>query len=410
MSVLLRRVTIQNYKSIAKCRVDLGSLSLLVGPNGSGKSNFLDAIRLISDGLETSLEHAIRQRGGIQDVRRRSSGHPTHFAIGLRIKLLNSGNASFAFKVGAYADGEFRVQHEQAAISCPEYEASYEVYNGELTKFEVREESALSTNEILHTPAKILPDRLLLAALASRPAFRPLFDALSGMGFYNINPVLIREPQPHHSGEKLQRDGGNIASVIKRLEVDDSKALERIQDYVRRIVPGLDSVHYKALGPRETLEFRQAVPGAKHPWRFYAANMSDGTLRSLGVLTALFQSKNRRNKSVPLVAIEEPESTIHPGAAGIVMDALLEASQNSQVLVTTHSPDLLDHDAIEDAQILAVKNVDGETIIAPTDQASLSAIKDRLATAGELLRKNQLQPDEKQKPGPIKDSDLFERV
>jgi predicted ATPase len=389
--------------------VDLGSLCLLVGPNGSGKSNFLDAIRLISDGLETSLEHAIRQRGGIQDVRRRSSGHPTHFAIGLRIKLLNKGNASFAFKVGTYADGEFRVQQEQVAISYPEYDAYYEVHNGELTKFEVSEEGTLRTNDILHTPVKILPDRLLLATLSSQPAFRPLFDALSGMGFYNINPALIREPQPHHSGDKLLRDGGNIASVVKRLETDDSKALARIQDYVRRVVPGLDSVHYKPLGPRETLEFRQAVPGAKHPWRFYAANMSDGTLRSLGVLTALFQSMNRRNKSVPLVAIEEPESTIHPGAAGIVMDALLEASRNSQVLVTTHSPDLLDHDAIADARILAVKNVDGETIIAPADQASLSAIKDHLVTAGELLRKNQLQPDEKKQLDTIKASDLFER-
>jgi predicted ATPase len=62
---------------------------------------------------------------------------------------------------------------------------------------------------------------------------------------------------------------------------------------------------------------------------------------------------------IPLIAIEEPESTIHPAAAAIVMDALLEASDKEQVLATTHSPDLLDHKAIKSAQLLAVENLGG---------------------------------------------------
>src|SRR5688500_6467134 len=86
-STFISRVVLKNYKSIAACDVRLGPLTFLVGPNGSGKSNFLDALRFVADALSTFLDHAIRERGGINEVRRRSSGHPTHFGIRLEFRL-----------------------------------------------------------------------------------------------------------------------------------------------------------------------------------------------------------------------------------------------------------------------------------------------------------------------------------
>ena len=80
-STFITRVILKNYKSIAACDVHLGPLTFLVGRNGSGKSNFLDALRFVADALNTSLDHAIRDRGGINDVRRRSRGHPNHLAF-----------------------------------------------------------------------------------------------------------------------------------------------------------------------------------------------------------------------------------------------------------------------------------------------------------------------------------------
>lgn len=81
------RVRIQNFKSIKACDLQLGSLAILVGPNGSGKSNFLDALRFTTDSLATTLDHALRERGGINEVRRRSGGHPNHFAIAIDLQL-----------------------------------------------------------------------------------------------------------------------------------------------------------------------------------------------------------------------------------------------------------------------------------------------------------------------------------
>ena len=88
-STFITRVVLKNYKSIAACDVQLQPLTFLVGRNGSGKSNFLDALRFVADALNFSLDHALRDRGGINDVRRRSRGHPNHFSIGFEFTLPN---------------------------------------------------------------------------------------------------------------------------------------------------------------------------------------------------------------------------------------------------------------------------------------------------------------------------------
>ncbi len=403
MAILIRRLTLLNYKSIASCEVELHDLCLLVGLNGVGKSNFLDALRLVSESLRTTLEYAIRQRGGIKEVRRKSGGHPTHFAIRLHVNLGDGQNALYAFRVGALPGGDFLVQQEKAVISSPNLDQEsifYEVRDGEL----------VAATEDLRLPSKVVRDRLYLAAVSGDPVFRLLYDALSRMGFYNVNPAVIRNPQLHSSGEILDRDGGNIAAVIKRLENVNGEALRRIHEYLQQIVPGFEGVSYRTLGPQETLEFRQRVPGAEHAWRFFADSMSDGTLRALGVLTALFQSIRQVGGAASLVGIEEPESTVHPGAARVLMDALLEASAKTQVIFTTHSPDLLDHEAIQSENIRAVSNFDGTTVIAPADNASISAIKDKLYTPGDLLRKNQLQPDPRRLSPKITQAELFKSL
>ena len=305
----------------------LGDLSLLVGLNGSGKSNFLDALRLVSDSLQTTLEQAIRQRGGIKEVRRKSGGHPTHFAIRLDIDLGEGWNGIYAFRVGALPDGDFLVQQEKAEVASSDLRegpSMYEVRNGEL--FHATKDLAL--------PTTVMKDSLYLPTASGNLAFRRLYDALSRMGFYNINPAVIRNPQIHGSGDILERDGNNIAAVIKRLERGNSSSLERIHEYLRQIVPGMEGVNYKAVGPQETLEFRQHVPGADYAWRFFAGSMSDGTLRALGVLAALFQASKYKNSAAPLVEIEEPESTVHPGAARLLIDALLY----QPALIRTHEP------------------------------------------------------------------------
>jgi predicted ATPase len=378
---LLHRVILRNYKSIAGCDVRPAQLSFLVGPNGSGKSNFLDALRFVADALRYSLDHALRDRGGINEVRRRSGGHPTHFGIRLELRLPEAAG-SYAFEVGAKKRGAYVVQREECELVVLGAEPRREHYRVE--------EGRVVACTVKPEPAAV-SDRLYLVNLSGVSAFRPVYDVLSGMGFYNLNPEEIRELQPPDPGDLLKRDGSNLASVLSNLQAESPEAKARIEEYLAKVVPGISGVEPRAVGPKQTLEFRQEVRGANHPWRFLASNMSDGTLRALGVLVALFQTNGSADRR--LVGIEEPEIALHPAAAGILTDGLRDATERVQVLVTSHSPDLLDDKAIPDDSILAVVSEHGETRIGPLDEAGRSVLRDHLYTAGELLRMDQLRPD-----------------
>ena len=380
---LLTRVMLRNYKSIAACDVSPALLAFLVGPNGSGKSNFLDALRFVADSLCFSMDHALRDRGGINEVRRRSSGHPTNFGIHVGFNLADS-RGQYAFSVGAKKQGGYEIQREECFV-VPRV--------GQDTYYYLVERGRVVKSTLSSPPPVAAADRLYLVNVSGFEAFRPVYDALSGTGFYNLNPDAIRDLQPPDPGDVLKRDGSNVASVLSRLESRSPDFKVRIEEYLGKIVTGVAKVSPLFVGPKETLEFRQEVRGAKHPWRFFASNMSDGTLRAFAVLLALFQGAGNGDSIRRLVGIEEPEIALHPAAAGVLVDALRDATEQVQVLVTSHSPDLLDNHDIPDESILAVVAEHGETKIGCLDHAGRSTLRDRLFTAGELLRMDKLRPD-----------------
>lgn len=375
----LRRVLIRNYKSIANCDVKLGPLTWLVGSNGSGKSNFLDALHFVRDSVDNSLENALRERGGISEVRRKSSGHPTHFGIRLDFMMPDGAMGHYAFNVGALQNNSYEVQREECQIGKRGQGPSFVVERGEVLQ---------SSEQVF---PKTTADRLALLNASGLTSFRPLYDALVSMGFYNLNPKIIREPQKPQDGRSLRPAGENLASVIANLSRFSPESLALIEEYLQQVVPSIHGVERKAIGPLETLRFKQEVTGAKYPWEFYAQNMSDGTLRALAVLTSLFQRNEHQRPA--LVGLEEPETALHPAASAALREALVRASEETQVIVTSHSPDLLDDDSIASESILSVIATGGETKIAPVDAASRKVLSDHLFTVGELLRLNQIQPD-----------------
>lgn len=395
----IRRVTLRHYRSIARCRVDLGSFTLLVGPNGAGKSNFLDALRLVGDALSSTLEHALRQRGGVGEVRRRSSGHPNHFVVNLDLVLPSGATATYGFEIGAEPEGGFFVRWERAVVA-PRDEL------GKVHEFQ-RKGTDIEVVQGIDLNARVASDALYLTAISGQPPYRELHQALGRMGFYSLHPSAMQQPQEPDSGEILRRDGANLPSVLRRMERDGSPDFQRIGEYLRRVVPGVEAVRHKAIGSWETVEFSQRMAGARAAWKFEAASMSDGSLRALGVLVALFQSGNGKRGTPTLVGIEEPESAIHPGATAVLVDAMHEASKNKQVLVTTHSPELLDHDHVREACLLSVAGDEGESLIAPIDAGSSRAIRERLFSAGDLLRAGQLEPDLASIPAGVSQADLF---
>lgn len=379
----IRRVRLRNFKSIAACDVRLHALMFLIGLNASGKSNFLDSLRFVSDSLRTSLDHALRDRGTIKEVRRRSGGHPNHFAIRLDFQLPSGQFGHYSFRVGAKHEGAYEVQEEECSLES-------DTALGHPHHYSVKAGSVVNASVKL-VPAA-LSDRLFLVAASGLPEFRPVYDALSRIEIYNLNPREIGAMQKPDPGELLRRDGSNAASMLQKFPAD---VRARVIESLARIVPGVSDVEAVSMGSQETIEFRQTVKGQKNSWRFLAGAMSDGTLRALGVLLAVFQGTAARpgHQTPNLIGLEEPELALHPAAAQVLLGCLREGAKNCQILVTSHSPELLDNDSIEADSLLSVENEDGLTKIGPIDEAGRQMLREKLHTPGELLRLNQIAPD-----------------
>ncbi len=372
----LREVHIRNYKSIGQAVVQLSDFTLFVGPNGVGKSNFVDALSFVQQCLSGSIELAFKNRGGIGGVRRRSGGHPTHVGIRLIIDLDPTTVADYSFEISARPQERFRVAKERCVVDHllgPTYR--YLIHDGEFQE------------AISGIRPRVSPDRLALFAASATEEFRAVYDFLTGMRFYSIVPERIRELQEADPGTTLNMNGSNAAAVVKRLREEDFEGYQRLCRLLSSVVAGLESVEYRAIGQMETLQFRQDV-GLKDPWAFDALNMSDGTLRMLGLLLAVYQPERPS-----LIAIEEPEATVHPAAAEVITAVLLDAAKRTQVIITTHSPDILESKDLPDENIRVVTKEEGRTVIAPVSESSRAAIRERLYTAGELLRNDELSPD-----------------
>ncbi|HYL76436.1 MAG TPA: AAA family ATPase [Bryobacteraceae bacterium] len=189
----------------------------------------------------------------------------------------------------------------------------------------------------------------------------------------------------------LLDDGTNLFNVLYRVVQQHKATFDRIVQYLRVIYPALTSVEPKEVGDFLTLQFQE------NNGVFYPTQVSDGTLRALAVLVALFQP-GANGGAVSFVGLEEPETALHPAAAGVLFDALREASASLQVMATTHSADLLDKKEIDTDSILAVEQEKGMTRIGHVDHTGRQALKEQLYTAAELMRMNYLRPELSQDP------------
>jgi AAA15 family ATPase/GTPase len=135
------------------------------------------------------------------------------------------------------------------------------------------------------------------------------------------------------------------------------------------------------LGDNLAVLFRHTPEGVatKSHSLFDAGRESDGTLRVAGILTALLQEPH-----LTLVAIEEPELTIHPGQLALVLDFLRMASEWSQVVVTTHSPEILDR--VEADEIRVVQRSAGTSTISPMSREQKHLVMNQLLSPGQLMR------------------------
>lgn len=410
----ITKVWAKNFRSIADASVDLDALTLLVGPNASGKSNVLDILRFIKDALRFDLEVAVSMRQGIGAIRRQNrAGRPYNVEIGVCADV-HDASVEYGFTLAGESTGSYKVRREYVKIWIdndseqsfdfhiddgnfvyPDFQTSRisfaDLIEGYASDFDA---ANLSLPILLRMVRQIAynPDsseRNTDAAVSMHAALFRLRRNLLSMRFYHIFPNTIREPQKLESDRLMDEDAGNLASALRELDEKQPTYMSRLKKSLGRLIPGVTDVEVVSAGGY--LVIRLEHDSAQGGVWLDLSQESDGTVRLLGLLAALYQYPRLRR--LPVIGIEEPELAVHPDTLAVLADLLNEASYRSQVIVTTHSPDFIDcitnYRRVENLRI--VELVDGATKIGHVRKPQKQAVKKFLFSPGELHRTGELR-------------------
>jgi predicted ATPase len=383
--IFITHVRIENFASIRECEVELGWLTILTGPNAAGKSNFLKAIAFaLSD---DPLRDRVQKLGGIDALLHRSGDQVAEsFQIELTFRRFHLGvsdgtAARYSITVGRDQSGRPTL-YEELMDASGDWEGVAFGFSG---------------RDFLVFGQPLGPGPHLHGYLENADA-PDLNDAVSCAHFYDLDSEILRETDlslPQERGDALGEHGEHLGHVLGRLAEDYPEVKAEIDDYLSIMIPNALGVDQKRQGDYSEVEgrFRVEGSGGDEPAVevFRSTSLSEGTLRLAGILAVLNQWCVQQGH-IKFLAIEEPEKALHPPKLGVLFEVLDSSSHMAQVLVTTQSPDLLDNKAAKPEHILAVENVDGETVIAPLNEVTLELHRDKVATLTDLMRMGVMGP------------------
>ena len=343
-------IKLGNWRNFAQVDVDLERRGFLIGPNASGKSNFLDVFRFLSDLVSVGggLQEAVRKRGGVSSLRCLAARRYSDIVLCI---CVGSDENLHAW--------EYELHFSQDNLRRP------------IVKFERVARNGSDILKRLDDKDKLDSERLkqtyIEQVYANQP-FREVANFFSTVRYLHIVPQLVRDPD-RSIGRREDPFGGNFLEHIAGTpDKTRNSRLKRIVNALRVAVPQL-----------KELELWRDVRGTPHlrgkhvHWRPQGAwqtedQFSDGTLRLLGLLWATLDG------SGPLL-LEEPELSLHPEVIRFIpqMFARIQGRSGRQVLISTHSSDLLRDDGIGlDEALLLQPSGEGTTV---QTAASFSEIK-----------------------------------
>jgi predicted ATPase len=385
---MITQLSVKNFRSLADVTIELGPLTVLVGQNGSGKSSVIDVFRFVSDALRLGMKTAITRRAGMNALRRWSAkGRPYDVEIGIRIQD-SSFEGEYYFVLGSERKGEYRVKTElcsgRFANDLMGPPGKFHLHEGKWIIAPAETESSFPITFPTSFPShQIQQDTLILPLLGNLLPYHTIYSSLTQMGFYTIFPKLLRDPQKPTNPYPLEEDASNLASALDHFPDNEKTKFKRAVQFV---IPDIDDYQVRQSGSRLIIRLRHTITDVEDsngkenrmPW-FEMAQESDGTIRMFALLTALHQTP-----SLSMISLEEPELTVHPGAMAKLWEEVIDASRRGQILITTHSPDLLDLCTID--QLRVVEKIQGITYIGEVADPQKEIIREQLFTPGQLMQ------------------------
>jgi predicted ATPase len=348
----IQQLQIQFFRSLKNVTWTPGSLNLLVGPNGSGKSNLLRCLELISTTAQGRLEESIPLLGGVIPL---TWDHKSpHVGWKLRIDPVDQGRdherdaLTYEVRLGRLGSGYeilldnlgnyFKFERQEEAspywiIHREGHRASYfDQQQARLNK--IREEDSA-------TPEGFNPEESLLSQISDFQNRIPNATrrAISNWQVFHDVHVeygsAIRSPATTQVSKRLMPNGANLVPVLHTL-YSDNRAFKAAVDEGMRAGFGAE---YEELvfQPAAAQQIQLAVRWRSSSQPHAGSDLSDGTLRFLFLLTVLANPESNT-----LIAVDEPEVGLHPSMLPIVAEYANAASEQSQIVLTSHSPEFLD--------------------------------------------------------------------
>ena len=360
----IKALELENFLSFECAKVELGKLNVLVGPNASGKSNFVKALMFLSELVRSNLGTAWRSLGfaSFQDI---VFNFDLSKEVKLRIKL-NVEGEDLIYEVVMRKDAILRekLMRDDGTILLARTEKGW---------------SYLATNTERIGPFSPLGrhDVALTYCVRKANAHSVLIKAkqiVEGIRTYSFEANRIRSKASVGFNLELTRNGSNLAQVLFSLLTSDRKRFFIIEEALRSLVPEVEELGVPTTedGSKTYITLREK--GLKTPLKY--PNISDGTLRLLAFITAI-------HLGGPLVAFEEPENCVHPYLFQALIDICRQGP--SQVVITTHSPYLVDK--VEPEELLLVVKQAGRSTIRRLTKEEKGLVKKMLEdgfTLGEL--------------------------
>lgn len=362
----ITHLKLRNWRNFHNVDVELGTRVFLIGPNASGKSNFLDVFRFLRDIAGEGLQKAVQvHRGGIGVLRCLSARQYSNIDIEV---ALGDENDQWNYRLVINQDNNSRPTVKEEIVKR----------NGELVEDRPKKEDAQDPERLFYTS---------LEQVVANHKFRKLSEFFRSVSYQNLLPQVVRDPKGFTSIPVADDPFGRdfLMRMWRTQERTRDSRLKKIGQALRVAVPQLSKLEVAM----DEVGSPHLVVGYEH-WRRidakqYERDLSDGTLRLLGLLWSLFEGEG------PLL-LEEPEISLHSEVVSRLPQIIERINRSRrikrQVFISTHSEDLLGDKGIAAEEVLRLEPGKDGTRILSADAGEREMVRLGLSVAEAILPKS----------------------
>ncbi|TAN49904.1 MAG: DUF2813 domain-containing protein [Methylococcaceae bacterium] len=389
----ITRLEVEGFRSLRKVSWEPGDLNVVIGPNGAGKSNLLRLLELIAVSAQGRLGKYIQSLGGMNPLVWDGISTSIKFAVTTKPEGGDLGPERYELELARLgSSSSYKIDNESVINS---YKFRQRIERNPFKFLHRQGKSAVIFDEnerSFATAEEFVSDEESLLSIASGPFvsnhFIPPFQKqLAAIAVYHdlhVNKdALIRQPAIARWEKRVDPDGQNLISVLHTLYTEDRDFKRDINDAMQAAFG--DDFEELVFPPAADQKIQLRVRWKSLRREQSAADLSDGTLRFLFLLTVLASPS-----PAPVIAIDEPETGLHPAMLPIIAEYAAEAATRSQIILTTHSPQLLDAFTAIKPTTTVAKWENGETTLQILQGATLDYWLDEYSL-GDLFESGELE-------------------